>query len=296
MRTKDSFTHPMLEIAASCYSISSGQLRYLGGSQNMVYEVQQDRHDRILRITPGSNRSKKLILGELDWILFLANEGVSVSTPLLSRNGELVEVIEQRDGSYSCVCFEKARGRTISYPECLQDHLLYEKLGQLTGKLHALSKNYQPQDPQNQRQDWSGNWFLQNMDLIPPSFDFDEAEYSWFAEDIAVQLYYLVYVYGGEEGKDSREDQARRFMAHFMKGYTRENTLEDYWMAQIPLFLMLREMIVYIGVFRNYDGDESFSSLNNQWLKDWIAESKQRIEQSIPIVDIWNRGENTKWN
>ncbi|MEK5234963.1 hypothetical protein NST99_04605 [Paenibacillus sp. FSL L8-0470] len=57
---------------------------------------------------------------------------------------------------------------------------------------------------------------------------------------------------------------------------------------------MLRELIVYIGVFRNYDGDESFSSLNNQWLKDWIAESKQRIEQSIPIVDIWNRGENTK--
>ncbi|WP_438496893.1 hypothetical protein [Paenibacillus sp. IHBB 3054] len=101
-------------------------------------------------------------------------------------------------------------------------------------------------------------------------------------------------MYGGEEGKDSREDQARRFLAHFMKGYTRENTLEDYWMAQIPLFLMLRELIVYIGVFRNYDVDESFSSLNNQWLKDWIAESKQRIEQSIPIVDIWNRGENTK--
>ncbi|WP_438496894.1 hypothetical protein [Paenibacillus sp. IHBB 3054] len=114
MRTKDSFTHPMLEIAASRYSMSSGQLRYLGGSQNMVYEAQQDSHDRILRITPGSNRSKNLILGELDWILFLTNEGVSVSTPLLSRNGELVEVIEQSDGSYSCVCFEKARGRTIA--------------------------------------------------------------------------------------------------------------------------------------------------------------------------------------
>ncbi|WP_445935276.1 phosphotransferase enzyme family protein [Paenibacillus sp. FSL L8-0463] len=135
----------------------------------MVYEAQQDSHDRILRITPSSNRSKNLILGELDWILFLANEGVSVSAPLLSRNGELVEVIEQRDGSYSCVCFEKARGRTISYPECLQNPLLYEKLGQLTGKLHALSKNYQPQDPQNQRQDWSRNWFLQNIDLIPSS-------------------------------------------------------------------------------------------------------------------------------
>nr|WP_240547920.1 phosphotransferase [Paenibacillus lignilyticus] len=118
-------------------------------------------------------------------------------------------------------------------------------------------------------------------------FDFDEAQYSWFVEDIAIQLYYLVYVYGGDDGRALREDQARRFMRSFMKGYSLENTLSEQDLKQIPLFLMLRELIVYIGAFRNYDGDETFSSSDNQWFKDWIAESKVRLENNVPIVDIW---------
>ncbi|MNI99754.1 hypothetical protein D3C73_1589180 [compost metagenome] len=76
-------------------------------------------------------------------------------------------------------------------------------------------------------------------------------------------------------------------MNHFMKGYVLEHSLDEYWIKQIPLFLRLRELIVYIGSFRNWDGDESFSSSDNQWFKDWIAESKLRIENEIPIVNIW---------
>ncbi|WP_275589203.1 phosphotransferase enzyme family protein [Paenibacillus sacheonensis] len=118
-------------------------------------------------------------------------------------------------------------------------------------------------------------------------FDFDEAQYSWFVEDIALQLYYLVYVYGGEDGQAYREDQARRFMKHFMRGYLLEHALDDEWLGRIPLFLRLRELIVYIGSFRSWDGDETFGSSDNQWFKDWIAESKARIENGIPIVNIW---------
>ncbi|MCL6604861.1 MAG: hypothetical protein K6T94_18520 [Paenibacillus sp.] len=57
---------------------------------------------------------------------------------------------------------------------------------------------------------------------------FDEAQYSWFVEHIAIQLYYLVYVYGGDEGWENREEQAIRFMKYFMIGYRMENTLDDY--------------------------------------------------------------------
>ncbi|MNC51175.1 hypothetical protein D3C75_1004570 [compost metagenome] len=118
-------------------------------------------------------------------------------------------------------------------------------------------------------------------------FDFDEAQYSWFVEDIAIQIYYLVYVYGGEEGRASREEQALRFMNYFMKGYSKENTLDTYWLKQIPVFLKLRELIVYIGAFRNFDGDETFSTSDSQWFKDWIRESRDRLENNVPIVDVW---------
>lgn len=288
-----------------------------------------------MRLTPSTNRSETLVQSELDWILYLANKGVSVSKPILSNNGRLTEVILLSEKHFTCVVFEKASGRMIEYPECLQDNTLYERLGRLTGKLHALSKSYQPQERNRKRHGWSKNWFLQNIDLIPKSqvgvrascsnliktigllpkderayglihgdinvgnfrvndygkvilFDFDEAQYSWFVEDIAIQLYYLVYVYGGNNGKVLREEQAHRFMHHFMKGYTLEHSLDEYWIKQIPLFLKLRELIVYIGAFRNWDGDETFSSSDNQWFKDWIAESKVRIENETPIVNIWN--------
>lgn len=334
MKSSVSFNIEILENVAKHFSTSISQASYIGGHQNIVYEYKQNGKNFILRLTPSTNRSVSLVQSELDWILFLANEGISVSIPILSKNGQLTEVIHLSDGYYTCVSFEKARGRRIEYPECLQDHALYEQLGRLTGKLHALSKTYQPQDCNAKRHDWSQNWFLQNIDLIPESqvavrnscfelvktinalpkdkssyglihgdinvgnfmvdehgvvtlFDFDEAQYSWFAEDIAVQLYYLVYVFGGDDGKGYREEQARRFMNHFMKGYILEHSLDEYWIKQIPLFLRLRELIVYIGSFRNWDGDETFSSSDNQWFKDWIAESKLRIENEIPIVNIW---------
>ncbi|MNI68930.1 hypothetical protein D3C73_1246530 [compost metagenome] len=72
-----------------------------------------------------------------------------------------------------------------------------------------------------------------------------------------------------------------------MKGYNEENTLDSYWLKQIPLFLQLRELIVYIGAYRNFDGDETFSASDNQWFKDWIKESRDRLERGIPIVDVW---------
>ncbi|MHB1683375.1 MAG: phosphotransferase enzyme family protein [Bacilli bacterium] len=114
-------------------------------------------------------------------------------------------------------------------------------------------------------------------------FDFDEAQYSWFMDDIVTQMYYLVYVYGGDDGRELRESQAKRFMANFMKGYFEESSIDDYWMSQVPLFLRLREIIVYVGMYKNHP---DVSELN-QWGKDYMSEAKVRIEGGIPIVDMW---------
>ncbi|NEU04851.1 phosphotransferase enzyme family protein [Clostridium senegalense] len=126
-----------------------------------------------------------------------------------------------------------------------------------------------------------GNIML--YDDIINIFDFDECQYSWFVEDIAVQLFYIIYVFL-DDSIDERQTQAYRFMKNFMKGYYKENYIEKYWLRQIPIFLQLREIIVYIGLYRNLD----FSNLNT-WMENYISQSKLRIEQGIPIVnDIMN--------
>ncbi|QHW33414.1 phosphotransferase [Paenibacillus rhizovicinus] len=334
--SKFAVSNEALEHACRLYGTNASVTTFIGGLQNLVYAYAQDGQDLILRLTPSANRTELLVLSELDWIRYLAGKGISVSQPIRSKNGQWTEQIHSAHGDYICAAFERAAGRRVDYPECLEDVALYERLGRLTGKLHALSSTYQPVMPTIHRHDWEQNWFLQHIDLLPETqtgvrdsyfellesirglpktdeayglihgdinvgnfmvddqgevtlFDFDEAQYSWFVEDIAVQLYYLVYVYGGDDGLELREEQASRFMEQFMKGYQLEHALDEYWVRQLPLFLRLREIIVYIGSFRNWDGDETFSGSNNPWFIDWIAESRSRIENRQPIVNIWDR-------
>lgn len=320
----------IIKTGANKFNVTFEALNYLGAWQNFIYEYQKDGNYYILRFTPSAHRSEDLIKGELDWIVYLANNGISVSEPILSNQGNLTEVIYAEDLYFTVTSFIKAEGSNIGYPECLNDTKLYQELGQITGKMHALSKKYKPQSEAIRRHDWNGNYYLQNIGNFVPLeqslvhegcaklkkqieetliknhncyglihgdigvgnflvndkgitlFDFDEAQYSWFVEDIAIPLYYLVYVYGGEEGKEDRISQAHRFMDNFLKGYIQHFSIDDYWLQQIPLFLQLRELIVYTGMYRSSD----LANLN-QWAQDYLSQSKRRIEIGTPIVNIW---------
>ena len=110
-------------------------------------------------------------------------------------------------------------------------------------------------------------------------FDFDECQYSWYVEDIAVQLYYMVYVFGDDVLKE-RKKQCDFFMEHFMRGYRDETALSDEWLKRLPLFLRLREVIVYAGMHRSYD----MTKLDD-WTRDYLTYSRSRIEQGLSIVE-----------
>lgn len=122
-----------------------------------------------------------------------------------------------------------------------------------------------------------GNFFV-NEDRIT-IFDFDECQYSWFIEDIAIQLYYTIYVIL-DDTIDEREKMGKKFMDRFMEGYKLENTLEDCWLDTIPLFLRLREIIVHIGIYRSWN----LNSMN-QWQNDYFKQSRARIEKGIPLIN-----------
>ncbi|GIN74134.1 hypothetical protein J14TS2_46090 [Bacillus sp. J14TS2] len=328
----EAFTQEIQSIGAIRFGIEMSDLTHIGNWQNFIYEYSKNDQDYILRFTPNAHRSVNAVKGEIDWLLYLAKNGVSVSSPIPSTQGDYVEVIDKSDVNFIVTSFIKAEGSKIDYPECLSDTNLYYNLGKIMGKIHSLSKSYKPKDESIRRHDWNQNYYLQNIRKFVPSdqyliyqsrdkliekiqssftkdehsyglihgdigvgnflvkdkgiitlFDFDEAQYSWFIEDIAIPLYYFVYVYGGEAGKASKESQAHSFMEHFLKGYKEENYFDEKWLKQIPIFLQLREIIVYIGCYRSWD----VSNLD-QWSVDFLKESKVRIETSEPVVNIWN--------
>ncbi|QYR23581.1 phosphotransferase [Paenibacillus sp. sptzw28] len=110
-------------------------------------------------------------------------------------------------------------------------------------------------------------------------FDFDECEYNWFAADIANPLFYATPL--PSDGTEERNRTAKRFYDYFMEGYFRENTLDSYWLKRIPLFLRLREILVYSGAFRSLD-------LNNlhPWSKEMLETTTSNIENDLPFLDI----------
>lgn len=92
-----------------------------------------------------------------------------------------------------------------------------------------------------------GNFFVSDNELTV--FDFDDASYHYFASDIAIALFYLVFM----KKVDEQEQLADHFMAVFMKGYQSVHQLpyQDY--LTIPLFLKLRELVLYIVIYRTLD-------------------------------------------
>lgn len=122
-----------------------------------------------------------------------------------------------------------------------------------------------------------GNFLLENNKIT--LFDFDECQYSWFVEDIAIQVFYMTYVVLDDSIKD-RNEQARRFVKFFLKGYERNNFISKDSLRSMELFLRLRELIVYVGMYRSIN----FANLND-WTSTYIEESRNRLERGVPIVE-----------
>lgn len=122
-----------------------------------------------------------------------------------------------------------------------------------------------------------GNFCVDDNEIT--LFDFDECHYSWYVEDIAIQLYYTIYVML-DDAVEERQKMADMFMSAFMKGYVQENILDQKWIDKIPIFLKLRELIVHIGLFRAWDFDNL-----NPWRQHYFEQSKLRITNKISIVE-----------
>lgn len=313
------FNESILHEALRRYGSQPENIVPLDGFENFIYEIQVADRPRILRVAHSLHRTPAMIAGEIDWINYLAERGVSVPRALPSLEGRLVEVIPAADGSeFSAVSFEKAPGK----PPCRADweNGLAQKVGQLLGRMNALAREYRVSDPRIRRPEifadlegfaarylpageekviakfdallaylrtlpttpdvyglvhqdvHGGNFFVEDGRIT--LFDFDDCLYGWYAYDIAMAFMYVLPLHCSENDREF----GRRFLAEFLSGYRMENAIEDEWLAQIPYFLKLREIDLYIAIHRSMD-------LNNldPWCADYMRGRKENIENDVPF-------------
>ncbi|MGG0845272.1 phosphotransferase enzyme family protein [Peribacillus simplex] len=109
-------------------------------------------------------------------------------------------------------------------------------------------------------------------------FDFDDCSYHWFASDLAIPLYYLIWSLE-REGVKELDEYAAKFMREFIKGYETENKLERADYEAIPLFLKLRDLTLYNFFHKKYDLNSGDSQLYKT-----VQKIERRIMESRPIV------------
>lgn len=309
--------------SASLFNRIPASLDLISDMENFVYLSEMHDPACILRITHISHRTKEEILGELEWIECLAENGVAVPHPISSINGRLVEVVDTGTTTFLVTAFHKIPGMTIlAANECTP--AIYQHWGQTLGKMHALAKEFIPRDPAHRRSQWFMEDNVKNAEKYIPGqedilgkykklisdlgelpkdknsyglvhgdfsdvnffvfdhkisvFDFDDCTYHWFIYDLAVVLYdCLDWLPHGEL---TREAFALFFWENFLQGYSRENSLESFWMDQLPKFLKLREMNLYIVLHKKWDLEDLLEPR-----QIFLDKLKHNIQKDIHFLD-----------
>ncbi len=320
-RIRESYTDAILNEAMRRYGIQPGEISLLDGFESFMYEYRHDGARRILRIGHSLHRDVYAIRGEIDWLRYLAENGVSVAYPLPSLAGELVEVLGDGPEYFEATSFIYAPG-SPPRREDWQNGLMV-RVGRLLGRMHCLAKTYQPVDPLARRpqviedlQDFERflpvgeqvvaekfRQILAGLFTLPTDcdlygmihqdvhggnfhvldgritlFDFDDCLYGWFAYDLAMALMYVLPLdcVGAENLAF-----AQRTYHELMEGYSLENSLDPAWLQEIPRFLKLREIDMYIAIHRSMDIDNL-----DAWCTSYMHGRREKILDDVPYAAI----------
>lgn len=121
----------------------------------------------------------------------------------------------------------------------------------------------------------SGN-FLVDGDALH-LFDFDDCCYHWFMYDIAVVIWHSI---PRRAGRDERTQRANALLRPFLAGYAAEYPLDPAWVALIPEFLRLRDVLLLFTVLKWHRG--AFNERHLQFC-DAIAAD---IRDGVPAADL----------
>jgi len=317
----------LLDFAAGSYSFDRSMLEFISDSTNKIYSLTKDDKSYILRFSERPAEDIHRVKAEMDWLYYLANNGVRVSLPLQSNDNQLAVATEDDGKSYIISVFETLHGKFFNTndPDLWNTEIFFN-WGQLMGELHRLTKAYSPANQRDMRAMFNGynaldinnmkdsvalcqlaekfvaeimalpkdedSYGLIHYDIHPGNFvidngqlsvfDFDDSLYGWFAMDIGIALYHGLW-WGriNESGQDFTND----IIKHFLLGYQSANSLSDFWLAKIPLFMNYRQLCK-LSWFYNPDPNDKYQNEEIRNIENGILFNDCHIDASLFRNDV----------
>jgi len=113
-----------------------------------------------------------------------------------------------------------------------------------------------------------GNFFVNSKQLI--LFDFDDCAYNWYVQDLATSIYHALWTGGAYHPKWDKFPQ--EFLNYFLKGYMSVRELTENDLAQMELFLQMRELFLFLLFKKTWDF---------QHLEEWQSEKLLEMEKNL---------------
>jgi len=316
------YNDKILNEAMRRYGIKASQIKLLDGFESFMYEFYRPQDGEfILRIGHSGRRSPEMIAGEVDWINYLARGGANVSRAILSNQGKLVEAVDDGHGEqFLATAFIKARGGPSWETEWTPKFV--EHYGQVIGRIHRLTKDYEPSNPAWRREEWDSPGNLAIAEWLPASdtkilekfqalmryfatlakdrdsyglihqdahggnFFVHDGEITLFDFDDCVYSWFIydiaMVLFYAAMFKDDMGAFTASFMRDFLRGYTRENKLDPQWLVELPTFLKLREIDLYAQIYFSFDVE----NLNDEWNIRYMQGRKEHVEAGLPYIDF----------
>ncbi len=180
----------ILEHAKQLYSLDECNFTPVSGHEggrNRIFICSKGVEKKfVLRISTTGDRTENDYLAETDFVHYLAENGAPVVDVIPSNNGKFVEVI---DGSATPVfisLFEYAKGILLAdnsyrYREGAPLSEYFFNTGKTLGKIHALSKNFEPVTA-HRRPDYFDKYNIEYLGRLIPD------KYSELKSAIAARL------------------------------------------------------------------------------------------------------------
>ena len=114
--------------------------------------------------------------------------------------------------------------------------------------------------------------------------DFDDCMYSWHISDIAIVIFNALVFNSDLLANPNRKIRfITDFLTLFMKGYRKENKLDKKWMKQIPHFLKLQELSLYLTIYKS---NLDLGKKGDSFVRNFMNKRKQRLEKGTEFIDM----------
>ena len=130
----------LLAYSSACYDFDLNNIERVNSGTPEVYKIPKNAQNFYLRL---STSGFDYVSAEVHWMEYLKND-VCVPELVISRNGKTIETFQDEGEAYAIYMLRELPGVLWKKSDYVWNEKTYFNWGKTMGRMHRLTKNYQP--------------------------------------------------------------------------------------------------------------------------------------------------------